>query len=191
MAFRSPLMARTPASPHPAANGRCDNDPARVRGRRDRDRATRRAAARSHRAHAWQAAADVSTPEPATARRLDRAFSSRGAGGDPGVVEHQAGSVVDELALEAEARSAVVVALATGGIRQTSVSLLEPLDAEVGGAHVRGGCGGLVSDGEAEPMDGKRGGERRRLEVDVHAAVELREVPPVNLPAAAAVGSHD
>ena len=66
-------------------------------------------------------------------------------------------------------------------------SLLQPLDGEVGRAHVGGGRGRPVADRLVDPVHGKRVGHRGGLEVDVEAAVHVRRGATVDEPAPAAV----
>ena len=76
-------------------------------------------------------------------------------------------------------------------VGEALVSLLEPLHPEIGGADVRRRRLRLVADGEAEPADRERVGERRRLEVGVQAAVEVGSGRAVHRPAPGPVGLED
>src|SRR5262249_43204983 len=62
-------------------------------------------------------------------RVRQRSYPGRSAGtdGDPGIVEHQAGLVVDQAAAEVEGGSGVVIVLAGGLAGGSRVGLLKPL----------------------------------------------------------------
>ena len=107
--------------------------------------------------------------------------------GDARVVGHQPVAVEDEHGGEADAGGRVVVARPAALVVDAGVGLLEPLDGEAGGAHPGRGRLGPVADAQRQPAHGERVGERRRLEVDVEAPLEVRRGGAVDEPRAAAV----
>jgi hypothetical protein len=116
---------------------------------------------------------------------------SEHAAGDPRVLEHEAIALVHEPCLEREGGSRVRELLSPVVVGEALVSLLQPLDREIGGADVRGGRLRLVADGQRQAAHRECVGERRRLEVDVEAAVEMGRGRAVHRPAPGPVRLDD
>src|SRR3954452_4673253 len=93
-----------------------------------------------------------------------------GTAGDARIVEDQAGAVVLQLAREVEAGCLVVEQVGAAG----RVVLFQPLQRETEYSHVRRRRVCSLALERAEPVDGEGVGARRRLEVDVQAAVQQR-----------------
>jgi hypothetical protein len=93
------------------------------------------------------------------------------------VVVDKAVRVVHELALEAESRGAVVVALSAGVVVQANVALFEPVDAEIVGADVCRGRLRVLADLELQSMDGGRRSSSRTTR-DPHRGTRPARVPP-------------
>jgi hypothetical protein len=66
---------------------------------------------------------------------------SAGPDRNPGVVEHQAGPVVDKAGLEVKGGSGVIITLAAGVVGDTGVGLLQPLHGQADSPDVGGGSG--------------------------------------------------
>src|SRR5204862_7428605 len=103
-----------------------------------------------------------------------RRLRSGGADCDAWIVDYEPRLVVYELGLELERRRRVLVPLTIPVVRPASVGLVESLDAEVQRTDVCRRRVGFLADLEAEPVDGKRVGQRRRFEIDVLETLEAR-----------------